>query len=354
MMPGGIGQEYTLKRLPSDFQVSEVLIPRAVEKSISSFHYIKLFKRGYTTFQATDLVAKSLNLPSSSIGYAGLKDEDAITEQYFSMPRPVTSTEIASFNSENAPVDESSQTPFIRLQHHSYSDYGLEPGALDGNSFRIVVRGIHGNAAARLRQLQSRFNLFFVNYYDTQRFGVPGGPKQTHLIGAAISARDYETAFTLLERSGSAEAALCVNHKGSAEEFFANIEQRRVAFYLSANSSDKWNKQVGQRLQEIDASNLVEISRDGIKYVISPTNEVVLRFLAQGSGLEYLNYRWRNGSMQSYLSQRPVVTQTQVRVTRVQPDELVPDRWQCELLFFLSSGCYATMAVTQFMHQINC
>lgn len=263
---------YALKRFPSDFRVSEVLLPAVVEPSTDSFHYLRLTKSGYTTFEAIDLVASHLGLASSQVGYAGLKDEDAVTDQYLSIAGFVAQREIDRFNHLYLAGGYQSEAPFMQLQHHCHSDRGLEAGELDGNSFRIVVRDLHEDRANRLADVKSRYNFFFINYYDTQRFGVPHGPKQTHLIGQAISVKDYATAFRLLKSSCSPEAAKCAEFTGTPEDFFGHLDQRRVAFYLSASSSATWNEQVRQGLRDTSTGGLVELSRGRNSLLVSQIN----------------------------------------------------------------------------------
>ena len=77
-----------LKSIPSDFIVSESLIlPTQFQNSHNElFQYAKLTKSRYTTFEAVGYIAKTLDISTNSIGFAGLKDEDGITEQYVSLP----------------------------------------------------------------------------------------------------------------------------------------------------------------------------------------------------------------------------------------------------------------------------
>jgi tRNA pseudouridine13 synthase len=346
--------DITLKRFGSDFRVSESLVTAAVDaySAESPFQYFRLTKRGYTTFEAVDIVADFLNLPTYAVGYAGLKDEDAITEQYLSVAAKVEPPQLDRFNGSHNHGHTADQ-PFLELRHHSYNANGLEAGHLDGNSFRIIVRDIDEATADRLSETKGRNNFFFINYYDTQRFGVPDGPKQTHLIGEAVLAKDYERAFTLLAESQSPEAKKCMEHRGTPEQFFADLDQRRVAFYLSAHSSAQWNRVVMSLVDRWCGDNRAAIHRHGIEYLFPSSAGSIRRILASEPETPYDSYRWRDGEMVRYASRRPVVMQTQIRVTDVSSDDLTPGGWCGELMFFLSSGCYATTAVSQFFHQLR-
>lgn len=71
-----------IKAVPDDFRVSECLTPGVVcNEGEDGYFYYWLTKKGYTTFEAIDKIADFCHIDSKCIYYAGLKDEDGITEQ---------------------------------------------------------------------------------------------------------------------------------------------------------------------------------------------------------------------------------------------------------------------------------
>ncbi|MEV0280814.1 tRNA pseudouridine(13) synthase TruD [Streptomyces sp. NPDC050610] len=345
-----------LKKFPADFLVSESLVlpTTAPDTEATPYHYVRLRKRGYTTFEAIDALSAFCGRDAREIGYAGLKDEDAITDQLVSLSGPLTHERIEQFNTAHgAGEHEQGHPPFLMLRHHGYGPLALGVGELDGNSFHIVVRHLDRAQAERLEAVRGRRSLYFVNYYDTQRFGVPTGPKRTHLIGQALLDGDHGRALELVRESGSAEAAAAQRFTGPADRFFAELDQRRVAFFLSSHASFAWNRQVGDLVRDRCGDAAVQEKRDGIPYLFPTTPDGVLAVLRDGLGLRYDSWRWRDGRMTSSASARPAAVQTQIRVGEVAEDESAEGAWRCTLKFFLGSGCYGTTAVSQFFHQLQ-
>lgn len=333
-----------LKSRPRDFLVYESLALPLVSDPAAPFRYLRLRKSGYTTFEAVEAVSTAFGIPRLDVGYAGLKDEDGVTEQYVSVPSPGPG---GAFSSAEADPER-----FVELAPVGFGRTPLSIGRLSGNLFRIVVRNLTESAAKAVDSLGGRSNLFFVNYYDTQRFGVPTGPKQTHLLGGALLAGDHDAALDLLRASDSPEAPAALAHTGAAADFFAALDPRVRSFYLCAHSSALWNHELKARLAATTAPSAL-VHRDGIPYLFPTKRADVLGLLRQSPELDYLKYRWTGGEMRRSVSARPTVIQAHISVDGVRlDDEVRPGTWQCDLSFFLPSGCYATMAVSQFLHGV--
>src|SRR5438552_3623148 len=72
-----------IKQHLEDFQVEE--IPAYAFDGVGTHCYLNVQKRGYSTMAAADILAKALGRKNIDIGYAGLKDKQAITTQWFSV-----------------------------------------------------------------------------------------------------------------------------------------------------------------------------------------------------------------------------------------------------------------------------
>ena len=82
----GIGG--TLRARPEDFFVDE---EPAYEPSGNGDHvFVRIEKRGMTTPQAVERIARALTVNPRDIGVAGMKDRHAVTRQWISLPPPVT------------------------------------------------------------------------------------------------------------------------------------------------------------------------------------------------------------------------------------------------------------------------
>ena len=69
---------------PDRFVVEE--IPAYAPSGEGTHTFVWLEKQGLTTFDAIALVAKAFGLSSRDVGYAGLKDKQATTRQWLSLP----------------------------------------------------------------------------------------------------------------------------------------------------------------------------------------------------------------------------------------------------------------------------
>ncbi len=72
-----------IKQHLTDFIVEE--IPAYEADGVGTHCYIQLEKRNFSTMAAADILAKALGRKNMEIGYAGLKDKQAVTRQWFSV-----------------------------------------------------------------------------------------------------------------------------------------------------------------------------------------------------------------------------------------------------------------------------
>jgi tRNA pseudouridine13 synthase len=333
-----------LKWRPEDFLVVESTALRLRHDGQGGYQYLRLRKRGHATFTAVAAVAAFAGLPSRQVCYAGLKDEDAVTDQYLSVPACQAGYPVDEFNRAHA-----SDQAYLHLTTHGHGDEPLRVGRLDGNSFRIVIRNL---APVTVDALAGhRHNHLFLNYYDTQRFGVPGGPRLTHRIGAHLSAGNPAAALSLLIQSGAPESAPAQAWTGTPEEFFTSLDPRLRSFYLSAHVSHDWNQQLAALLDPADETDTEH--RDGIAYRFSSRRETLATIAVAQPELDYTKYRSTgDGDVAATPSSRSTVIQAHVHAGPAEPDEAHPGHHRCEVAMFLPSGCYATTAVAQLLARL--
>ena len=90
---------YKIKCLNKDFVVSEVpIVPDLVSPARSKYSYLWVEKSGFTTFEVQDEIKNYFGLDYSGINVEGLKDEDAITSQLFSIKKIISDSQINKFN----------------------------------------------------------------------------------------------------------------------------------------------------------------------------------------------------------------------------------------------------------------
>ncbi|HEU5160828.1 MAG TPA: tRNA pseudouridine(13) synthase TruD [Streptosporangiaceae bacterium] len=343
-----MGDPVILKYLPNDFLVRENLIVDLTSAAEASQQYLLLRKYGFTTMEAIRLVADRLGLTWADVTYGGLKDEDAVTEQLVAVPMdaPVDTLPAADNLSSWPLVREPDR--WLELRHYGYGTEPLQIGRLEGNAFRIVVRNVEGRTAARFA-LERKMTSFFLNFYDTQRFGVPNGPKRTHLVGSAILEGRWDDALTELIGLRAPESRDAEDWTGPAPEFFARLDPRTVSFYLAAHASHRWNGSLSALVEETCPDEHFPIAVDGVAYRYVTSPRAATKVLAKATMLPYMKYTFVDGAPTEQRSQRTTVVQTSMTVETVTDDREIVGRSSVCLRFFLPSGSYATAAVRQVM-----
>jgi tRNA pseudouridine13 synthase len=172
----------TIKESPEDFRVEE--IPLYLPCGEGEHLYLTVEKRGLTTFDLLQRLARALKVPEREIGYAGLKDARATTRQTVSVTgvRPEQALEL--------------QIEGVRILEARFHRNKLRLGHLAGNRFEIRIRGV------RERGLETALDVLHVleqvgvpNRFGEQRYGALG---TSHRIGAALLRRDYPEAARLV------------------------------------------------------------------------------------------------------------------------------------------------------------
>ncbi|MFI2207369.1 tRNA pseudouridine(13) synthase TruD [Streptomyces sp. NPDC020192] len=327
-----------IKHVHEDFLVREALVLELAEGASAPFQYLTVRKRGLTTTEAVELLAAACRVDSSQVTYAGRKDEDGVTEQFLAVPA-------GSFEAA-AEFRHSSGDRWMTARHYGYGRTALRIGGLPGNSFRIVVRNLPGGHAESLAG-HRRMNAFTLNYYDTQRFGVPTGPKRTHLVGRALLKGDWETALGEVVRLNAPESRGAASWTGDPADYFRAEDPRKSSFYLAAHASHQWNSALMEEVSAHCRESQYPTYVDGLEYRWLHAAEDATRLLSARSSLPYNRYELTPTGITRGVSERPTVLQTVIDVLDSASDEAHPGRFRATLSFFLTSGGYATSVVRQ-------
>jgi tRNA pseudouridine13 synthase len=152
----------TLKAAPEDFHVEERL---SFEPSGSGPHWLlRVEKRSANTRWVAAEIARQAGVPTGDVGYAGLKDRQAIAVQWFSVPAAGKTADFWS----GARTNE-----FKVLEVHA-NLRKLKIGALSGNRFRIRLRDVMWSREQLDSKLEALRAHGVPNYFGPQRFGREG------------------------------------------------------------------------------------------------------------------------------------------------------------------------------------
>ncbi len=173
----GIGGK--IKQRPEDFFVQELPL---YEPSGQGEHlYVEIQKIRLTTFDAVNRLARALNLPPREIGYAGMKDAQAVSRQILSIPR-VTPEQVGALKWDDLEI--------LWATPHGNK---LRLGHLSGNRFAIKIRDVQPTDVVKVKPLLDEMQKRGMpNYFGEQRFGRRG---DNHLLGAALIREDDAAAI---------------------------------------------------------------------------------------------------------------------------------------------------------------
>jgi tRNA pseudouridine13 synthase len=152
-----------LRSSPEDFKVDEILGFEAGGEGPHALLQVR--KRGANTEWVARELARAAGCKPFDVGYAGLKDRNAVTTQFYTVPRGRR---------------EAGQ--FLGLAGEGYEVISAAPhqrklprGALAGNRFEIVAREVSCDAAALAARLADLTRGGVPNYFGAQRFGRDAG-----------------------------------------------------------------------------------------------------------------------------------------------------------------------------------
>jgi len=147
---------------PEDFVVDEVATD---EPSGAGEHlWIRIRKRGRTTQDVVEALARAARVHPRDVGTAGMKDKHAVTTQWFSVPRG------------NSDPDTWQLPEGVEILQHALHEKKLRTGRLSGNRFRIRLVDVPAGGLARANAIVARLReVGLPNYFGAQRFGHGGG-----------------------------------------------------------------------------------------------------------------------------------------------------------------------------------
>ena len=181
-----------IRTVPEDFIVNE--IPGFEPDGEGEHVLLHIQKRNTNTDWLAKKISQFVGLRQVDVSYAGMKDRNAVTTQWFSVrlagkPEP----DWMALNSDEITV----------LQHHRHSRK-LRKGALKGNRFKIVVRDIDGDVSDLETRLQTIKEQGIPNYFGEQRFGIDGAnitEAKTMFSGKRVKSHHQRSLYLSAARS---------------------------------------------------------------------------------------------------------------------------------------------------------
>jgi len=148
-----------VRQQPEDFRVQEQLGFDADGEGEHVLLHVR--KKGLTTFQLVRALSQRTGVRERDIGFCGMKDRDAVTEQYLSL----------FLRKENEPHWPSLDIPGVTILAARRHGRKLRRGSHRGNHFQLVIRQLSGDWQSLSEKLDFLQQRGAPNYFGEQRFG---------------------------------------------------------------------------------------------------------------------------------------------------------------------------------------
>jgi tRNA pseudouridine13 synthase len=165
-----------IRAQPEDFYVEEIPLLRPAGRGDHVLFQIE--KREMSTFDAILRVSKGAKVSEQKVGYAGLKDAQAVTRQYLTVHKVPPERVLGIEHPRMRVLTAARHTSPLKLGFHR------------GNRFTIRIRGADAGRVPAARRALERFTLRGMpNAYGAQRFGIR---RDGHEVGRAVVHEDWQ------------------------------------------------------------------------------------------------------------------------------------------------------------------
>jgi len=238
-----------IKAVPEDFLVEEIEAEPATGQGEHSLLWIE--KRGLSTTDVAQRLCRWANVAPVAIGYAGMKDKQAVTRQRFTVHLP----------GREMPDPAALEAEDLRVLEVTRHARKLPRGGLAGNAFTITLRDVR----------------------------CTGGGSPTAMLMASVGARLREIAECgVPNRFGMQRFGRFGDNVGQARRMFAGAKVGREtrSMLLSAVRSELFNRVLDARIADGSWNRALDgevFMLDGRKSVFGPeplTSELLVRVAA--------------------------------------------------------------------------
>ena len=227
---------FFLKHSPIDFVFNKtadnfVVKEHALYEPSGTGEHLWLYlrKKDLSTPDLLKALSSTLGVKIKDIGYAGLKDQDALTYQHLTLPKQYESS-LASFDH-----------PKIKILSINKHKNKLKTGHLKGNEFFVRLKKVSPTNAMKIQQaLKQLADFGMPNFFGKQRFAT----------------RNLEKAANIAKMKNHYERSFLINVLQSVN--FNRWLNARLSFSLVLEAVDEWQDFQNLEFLDIDfaATNL--------------------------------------------------------------------------------------------------
>lgn len=232
-----------------DFQVQEVLNFEPDGEGDHLFLYVE--KSGLTTQDVQKQLMQYFNTPAKDVSFSGMKDKQALTQQWFSVKQAEE-----SFKLSETSLMKDLNSPQLSVKRALKNKRKLKRGSHRINQFFIQLRDLTQNPEALVERIERISSQGVPNYFGEQRFG----RNQDNV------AKAQQLFAGTLEKKGRYQRGIYIS--AARAYLFNQVLSRRVKTgtwntYLSGDlmsldgtsssfKPDKWDQVLADRLDKKD------------------------------------------------------------------------------------------------------
>ena len=194
----------TIKGQPEDFRVEE--LPATLPEGEGEHVWLEIEKRLMNSEDVAVWLGRESGVGRGRVSYAGRKDRQAVTRQWFSVQCPPESEPDWSARAEawTSRQDDGPAAGWMRVRQVARHARKLRTGHLAGNRFEIRLEGVEGDRSAAESILAAIRDGGIPNYFGPQRFGRDNLAKARAWLGGGRPPRSRNQRSLLLSAARSA------------------------------------------------------------------------------------------------------------------------------------------------------
>lgn len=256
---GVIGSE------PEHFLVEEI---PAYPLSGSGEHlFLWVEKRGVTTPEVAKRIARLASMRERDVGYAGLKDKNAVTRQWFS---------ICTKEGDSEPWELGEGVSVLAVTRHQNK---IRTGHLIGNRFIITLTDLPDGALERARsiaEILSKNGL--VNYFGPQRFGFRGQNLAQAFEWLAISGAQSELVPESPVETGERVEEARGKRQRRRKKPVGRFENKMLPSVLQSEIFNRYAHARSLRKDELLLGEVVRLHEAGKHFIVEDLEKELPRF----------------------------------------------------------------------------
>lgn len=189
--------------------------------------WLKIQKKATNTSQVATFLAQACKVSPRQVAYAGLKDRQAVTQQWFSIQLPkISDTEQIQNNLPSS----------IKIIEQKWHQKKLKTGCISDNEFKITINNIEGDHESIKTNINFVKKQGVPNYFGPQRFG--------HQMGNIQQAQDWFSGHKRVSNRNLRSLLIST----ARSHIFNSIVAQRIKCKL-------WQKPIEGDIMQLDGSH---------------------------------------------------------------------------------------------------